>query len=83
MTCILNILFLFFVVGEYKFTSAYRHYIKTKNVVVMRFLKLLFSGPPRLGKTTALRRLVGEIIDLLSAGEAKLVHSITGAVESK
>ena len=49
----------------------------------MRFLKFLFSGPPRLGKTTALRRLMGEIIDLLSAGEAKLVHSSTGAVESK
>ena len=49
----------------------------------MRFLKFLFSGPPRLGKTTALRRLIGEIIDLLSAGEAKLVHSSTGAVESK
>ena len=49
----------------------------------MRFLKLLFSGPPRLGKTTALRRLFGEIIDLLSAGEANLVHSSTGAVESK
>ena len=49
----------------------------------MRFLKFLFSGPPRVGKTTALRRLIGEIIDLLSAGEAKLVHSSTGAVESK
>ena len=49
----------------------------------MRFLKFLFSGPPRLGKTTALRRLIGEIIDLLSAGEAKLVHSSTGAVKSK
>ena len=49
----------------------------------MRFLKFIFSGPPRLGKTTALRRLIGEIIDLLSAGEAQLVHSSTGAVESK
>ena len=75
--------FLFFVVGEFKFTSAYRHFIKTKDVVKMLFLKFLFSGPPRLGKTTALRRLVGEIKDLLSAGEAKLVHSSTGAVESK
>ena len=78
----LNI-FIFYLVGEFKFTSAYRHFIKTKDVVKMRFLKLLFSGPPRLGKTTALRRLIGEIIDLLSAGEAKLAHSSTGAVESK
>ena len=50
---------------------------------MMLFLKFLFSGSPRLGKTTALRRLIGEIIDLLSAGETKLVHSSTGVVESK
>ena len=74
---------MFFLLDEFKFTSAYRHFIKTKDVVMMRFLKFLFSGPPRLGKTTALRRLIGEIIDLLSAGEAKLVHSSTGTVESK
>ena len=42
----------------------------------------MFSGPPRLGKTTALRRLVGEIVDLMSAGEADQVHASTGAVES-
>ena len=48
----------------------------------MIFLKFLFSGPPRLGKTTALRRLVGEIADLMSAGEADRVHASTGAVES-
>ena len=77
------LIFLFFLVGEFKFTNAYRHFIKTKDVIKMRFLKFLFSGPPRLGKTTALRRLIGEIIDLLSAGEAQLVHSSTGAVESK
>ena len=48
----------------------------------MLFLKILFSGPPRFGKTTALRRLKGEIADLLSAGEADRVHASTGAVES-
>ena len=74
---------MFFLLDEFKFTSAYRHFIKTKDVVMMHFLKFLFSGPPRLGKTTALRRLIGEIIDLLSAGEAKVVHSSTGSVESK
>ena len=46
------------------------------------FLKILFSGPPRLGKTSARRRLQGEIADLMSAGEADLVHPSTGAVES-
>ena len=82
-SCALNVIFLFFLVDEFKFTSAYRHFIETKDVVMMRFLKILFSGPPRLGKTTALRRLIGEIIDLLSASESKSVHSSTGAVESK
>ena len=48
----------------------------------MLFLKFLFSGPPRLGKTTACRRLMGEIVDLMSAGEADRVHASTGAVES-
>ena len=75
-------MFIFNLIGEFKFTIAYRHFIKTKDVVKMRFLKFLFSGPQRLGKTTALRRLIGEIIDLLSAGEANVVHSSTGAVES-
>ena len=50
---------------------------------MMLYLKFLFSGSPRLGKTTAFRRLMGEIIDLLFNGESKLVHSSAGVVESK
>ena len=46
------------------------------------FLKILFSGPPRQGKTSARRRLEGKIVDLMSAGEADLVQPSTGAVES-
>ena len=68
--------------GEWKYRNAYRHFISTKKTLEMLFLKFLFSGPPRLGKTTALRRLVGEIVDLMSAGEADRVHASTGAVES-
>ena len=63
--------------------DAYHHFINTKDVLEMLFLKILFSGPPRLGKSSALRRLVGEIIDLLSAGEADKAHPSTGAVELK
>ena len=37
----------------------------------------------RVGKTTALRRLIGEIIDFLSAGEAHLAHPSTGAMDLK
>ena len=65
-----------------KFVDAYRHFINTKDVLELLFLKFLFVGPPRLGKTTARRRLTGEITDLISAGEADQAHPSTGAVES-
>ena len=65
-----------------KYRNAYRHFIRTKKTLELLFLKFLFSGPPRLGKTTACRRLMGEIVDLMSAGEADRVHASTGAVES-
>ena len=68
--------------SNYKYRNAYCHFISTKKTLEMLFLKFLFSGPPRLGKTTALRRLVGEIAGLMSAGEADRVHASTGAVES-
>ena len=68
--------------GGVKFSIAYHHFISTKDVLEMFFLKILFSGPPRQGKTSARRRLEGEIVDLMSAGEADLVQPSTGAVES-
>ena len=65
-----------------KFVDAYRHFINTKDVLELLFLKFLFVGPPRLGKTTARRRLMGEITDLISASEVHQAHPSTGAVES-
>ena len=61
--------------------SAYRHFVSTKATVEMLFLKFLFLGPPRLGKTTALRRLMGEIVDLFTAGELDRYQPSTPAVE--
>ena len=61
--------------------SAYRHFISTKATVEMLFLKFLFLGPPRLGKTTALRRLMGKIVDLFTAGELDQYQPSTPAVE--
>ena len=46
----------------------------------MWFIKVIFLGAPRLGKTTARRRLGGEIADISSSGEA--VEPSTGVVES-
>ena len=65
-----------------KFVDAYRHFINTKDVLELLFLKFLFVGPPRLGKTTARRRLTGEITDLISASEEDQAHPSTGTVES-
>ena len=61
--------------------SAYRHFVSTKATVEMLFLKILFLGPPRLGKTTALRRLMGEIVNLFTAGELDWYQPSTPAVE--
>ncbi len=44
-------------------------------------IKFMFLGPPRQGKSTTLRRLMKEIIDLLSAMEEKKIHGSTGTVE--
>ena len=71
-----------YIAGESKYRNAYRHFISTKRTLEMLFLKFLFSGPPRVGKTTALRRLIGEIVDLMSDGEADRVHASTGALQS-
>ena len=63
--------------------DAYHHFISTKDSLDMLFLKFLFLGPPRLGKTTARRRLTGEIIDLKSAGEAELPCPSTGVIDAR
>ena len=62
--------------------EAYHHFINTKESLDLLFLKFLFLGPPRLGKTTACRRLMGEIVDLQTAGEAEKAQPSTGTVES-
>ena len=47
----------------------------------MWFIKVILLGAPHLGKTTARRRLTGEISDISSSGEEAQQPS-TGAVES-
>ena len=57
--------------GETRYLEAYRHFINSKESLDLLFLKFLFLGPPRLGKTTACRHPMGEIVDLQTAGEAE------------
>ena len=45
-------------------------------------LKFLFLSPPRLGKTTVCHHLMGDIVDLQTAGEAEKVQPSTETVES-
>ncbi len=45
------------------------------------FLKVMSLGPPRQGKSTTLRRIKKEIIDLLSAKEEEQIHGSTGAIQ--
>ena len=68
--------------GTAKYSEAYHHFINTKDSLELFFLKFLFLGPPRLGKTTVRRRLMGEIQDIKSAGEAEQPQPSTGTVET-
>ncbi len=60
--------------------NAYRQVIATHESIEMWFIKVIFLGAPRLGKTTVRRRLTGEISDISSSGEAE--QPSTGTVES-
>ena len=63
------------------YIAAYRQILATRGSLDMYFLKFLFVGAPRLGKTSMRRRLTGEIADISSAGEAE--QPSTGTVESR
>ncbi len=67
--------------GVFKFEQAYKHFIVSKDVLELLSIKFMFLGPPRQGKSTTRRRLMKEIIDLLSALEEEQIHGSTGTVE--
>ena len=63
-----------------KYLDAYLRILATRDSLEMLFVKMIFIGPPRSGKTTARRRLTGEIADISSTAEPE--QPSTGAVES-
>ena len=63
------------------YIAAYRQILATRGSLDMYFLKFLFVGAPRLGKTSMRHRLTGEIVDISSAREAE--QPSTGTVESR
>ena len=63
-----------------EYFDAYRQVLATRECIEMWFIKVIFLGAPRLGKTTVRRRLTGEINDIRSSGEGE--QPSTGAIES-
>ena len=59
--------------------EAYESALKGGLALTMQYLKFLFFGPPRTGKSTARRRLVQEIVNLDSLGE---LSASTGVAEA-
>ena len=65
-----------FVTAEHHY-EAYQQALKEGAAVPLKYLKMLFFGPPRTGKTSMRRRLVGEIKNL----ENEPVQPSTGTAE--
>ena len=57
--------------------EAYQQALKEEVAIPLKYLKVLFFGPPRTGKTSMRRRLVGEIQNLTK----KNVQASTGTAE--
>ena len=69
--------------------EAYKQALKEGVAISLKYLKVLFFGPPRSGKTSMRRRLVGEIQNLAkepvqaSTGVAEVYDVIVKPVEDK
>ena len=69
--------------------AAYQQALKEGVAISLKYLKVLFFGAPRTGKTSMRRRLVGEILNLsnepvqASTGTAEAYDVIVKLVEDK
>ena len=62
---------------DIKHYEAYKKALREETAVSMRYLKLLFFGPPRSGKSTTRRRLIQEIVNLSCHGEPSASTGVT------
>ena len=53
---------------NFKHYEAYKQALEGGLELTLRYLKFLFFGPPRSGKSTTRRRLIGEIVNLHQLG---------------
>ena len=53
---------------NFKHYEAYKQALEGGLRLTLRYLKFLFFGPPRSGKSTTRRRLIGEIVNLYQLG---------------
>ena len=54
-----------FLAEDLRHYEAYQHALQSGISIAVKYIKLLMFGPPRSGKTSLRRRLVGEIINLI------------------
>lgn len=68
-----------YTVGKLKYLEAYRKVVDTRECLNMWFVKVVFLGASRMGKTAACRRLSGVMTDIYSSGQQHMPS--TGVVE--
>ena len=64
---------------NFKHYEAYRQALEGGLELTLRYLKFLFFGPPRSGKSTTRRRLIGEIINLHQLGGPSISTGVAEA----
>ena len=81
MSIFIVVVFIFIAaLDNLKHYQAYQLALQRGAKISIRYLKFLFCGPPRAGKTSARRRLVGEILNLKN--EENPLSISTGTAES-
>ena len=63
--------------------KAFEKAVRDKLVVNIRWIRLIYMGLPRSGKTCLLRRILGEILNILDPENNEIVQPSTGVAKEK